>query len=345
MKPVVLNKRLGSGALLALLIQIPAQAQPAPGAPAQASAPLEAPTSSLWSRLWRTADQRGQALLRQGQAAAAAREFVEPEHKAHAALLAADYAAAAQTLSGIDTAEAHYNRGNALAHAGDLQGALKAYDAALQRNPQHTDARHNRDLVAAALQKQKDEKKDSGKQDNQSGDKPTDQKDGKPDGKPGSKPDTKPDDQQGGKPSDKPGAQQDAKAGGKPGDKPDNGQAGKAGNPAASAPPTGPVSAPVAAASAAKDDAAQARRDADSALKGPQPPAAPQPGASGAQQGQGGDDAGKVRVAPAASAAPPVTEKQVAQDQWLRAIPDDPGGLLRRKFLIEHLLRQQGQKP
>ena len=40
-----------------------------------------------------------------------------------------------------------------------------------------------------------------------------------------------------------------------------------------------------------------------------------------------------------------MTEKQIAQEQWLRSIPDDPGGLLRRKFLIEHLMRQRDAKP
>lgn len=28
-------------------------------------------------------------------------------------------------------------------------------------------------------------------------------------------------------------------------------------------------------------------------------------------------------------------------DQWLRQIPDSPAGLLRRQFLIEHMMRQQ----
>jgi Ca-activated chloride channel family protein len=42
--------------------------------------------------------------------------------------------------------------------------------------------------------------------------------------------------------------------------------------------------------------------------------------------------------------APP-SEQQLAQQQWLRSIPDDPGGLLRRKFLVEHLLRQQKSQP
>ena len=69
------------------------------------------------------------------------------------------------------------------------------------------------------------------------------------------------------------------------------------------------------------NDAAQARRDAAAALSRTQP--GPQ----------------------AASADAPLSERQLAEEQWLRRIPDDPGGLLRRKFLIEHLIRQQGTQP
>ena len=38
----------------------------------------------------------------------------------------------------------------------------------------------------------------------------------------------------------------------------------------------------------------------------------------------------------------PETERQLALDQWLRQIPDSPAGLLQRKFLIEHMVKQQG---
>src|SRR3546814_10327034 len=40
----------------------------------------------------------------------------------------------------------------------------------------------------------------------------------------------------------------------------------------------------------------------------------------------------------------PKSEQQLAEEQWLRQIPDDPGGLLRRKFMIAHLMRQQQDK-
>jgi len=34
-------------------------------------------------------------------------------------------------------------------------------------------------------------------------------------------------------------------------------------------------------------------------------------------------------------------EKQQTKDQWLRLIPDDPGGLMREKFLRDHLRREK----
>ncbi len=292
----------------------------------------DAPMTNWWSQLWRTADQRGQALLQQGDAAGAAKTFADPQHKAHASLKAGDYASAAQSLTGIDNAEAHYNRGNALAHTGDLSAAIQAYDAALKHNPQHTDARHNRDIVIAALEKQKQQnnKTDSNKKDGDKKD--SDQNNGKSDGKPGEQKDDASGSKPGDKSADKQTDKRDQSPNGKPGDKPDNQPTAKLGERPASTPPSSRASAPAMPASTAQDDAAQARRDAESALgKGTQQALAAQRGASGPNQ--------------AAAAQQPLTEKQIAQEQWLRAIPDDPGGLLRRKFLIEHMLRQQGQKP
>ena len=41
----------------------------------------------------------------------------------------------------------------------------------------------------------------------------------------------------------------------------------------------------------------------------------------------------------------PRSEQSLALDQWLRGIPEDSGELLRRKFLIEHMMKQQGYQP
>ena len=39
------------------------------------------------------------------------------------------------------------------------------------------------------------------------------------------------------------------------------------------------------------------------------------------------------------------SEEQQAMEQWLRRIPDDPGGLLRRKFLYQYRQRAAATGP
>ena len=71
-------------------------------------------------------------------------------------------------------ADALYNKGNALAHLNDIQGAIAAYDAALKINPNHTAAKFNKDYLQQQLpppQQQKQnssgESRDGKNQDNQ----------------------------------------------------------------------------------------------------------------------------------------------------------------------------------
>ena len=331
-----MNRHLLAAALLALIAHVQAQVPTQAPTPAKAKSSL----STMWPSLWRNADQRAQALLQQGHANDAAKLYTDPRRKAYAQIQAGDYAAAASGLKALNDTEANYNRGNALAQAGDLQGALDAYDAALKTDPSHQDARHNRDVVAKALQKQKDEQKNKP----QDG-KPQDKKDGSQSGQgdqknqQGNKPDGQPGDQQskqGDKPNDKPGSGQGTKPDNQAGDKQ---SAQQAGNPSdkpgdKGQPNQGAQNQPGAAGKSdaaqpqpAANDAEQARRDVNATLR---------PNA----QGTAGD-AGHAE----GNATTPMTEKQMAQEQWLRSIPDDPGGLLRRKFLIEHMMRQREAQP
>ncbi len=124
---------------------------------ALSSAYAEKPSQSNeggWSALWKTPDQRAEQLLRQGNAASAAQTYTDPRRKAFAQLKAGDYANAAKGFAAFDDSDAHYNRGNALARSGDLQGALSAYEAALARDSHNEDARKNRELVSKAIQQQ-----------------------------------------------------------------------------------------------------------------------------------------------------------------------------------------------
>ena len=288
-----------------------------------------AQANPAWDSLWRTPDQRAQRLLRQGRPAEAARLFQDPRRKAYAELQAGDFPQAAQDFAAFGDSDSQYNRGNALARAGRLQEAIKAYDTALARDPANRDARHNRDLVAKALQKQPPKPQSASGKDQQ---KPAGQS-GQADQKKGSGSAGTHNDNASKSPSGS------AAQAGKQGQNTGSGaqaQPTGSGQPQQGQPQPGqPPSAQATAAMPAPDranagangqqqpanDAAQARRDAAAALAPPQP---------GRQ---------------AAPADALLSERQLAEQQWLRRIPDDPGGLLRRKFLIEHLIRQQGTQP
>jgi Ca-activated chloride channel family protein len=112
-----------------------------------------------WPDLWRRADQQAAQAFERAGAGDEARllEKLGPGSPWRAMVLyrAGRYAEAEALLAAQDTADAHYNRGNALALAGQLEQALEAYDAALARRPGMSDALHNRALVRQALAKQR----------------------------------------------------------------------------------------------------------------------------------------------------------------------------------------------
>lgn len=256
-----------------------------------------------WDALWRNADQRGEQLLHDGKAAAAARSYRDPRRKAYAELAAGNYKAAAQGFAAFDDSESQYNLGNALAHNGDLNSALKAYDAALAKDPHNGDAKHNRDLVEKAL-KQQQQQKDTpqSQQKNQQ----QDAQDNKQDQKQSSLPDQKQSDQ-------KSSAQQDGS---------DQTQNKKT----TDTQPTAPSQQDKSTQQKQQaHDKAQAQQDAQQAAD------------AATQQPQAGSNTPRS----ATQAETPKSEQQLAEEQWLRQIPDDPGGLLRRKFMIEHLMRKQ----
>lgn len=108
-----------------------------------------------WPDAWRRADQQAAAEF-------AAKRFgkherlldkLGPDSPWRAPLLyrSGRFDEAAERYAAGDSADAHYNRGNALALAGRLEQALAAYGAALERSPSLRDALFNRALVREAL--------------------------------------------------------------------------------------------------------------------------------------------------------------------------------------------------
>lgn len=110
---------------------------------------LVTPTAhaGLWDDLWASRDRQAQAALEQGRAAAAASLAKNPAIAGEALYRSGDYAGASQAFAELDEAQSHYNRGNALAHAGDYDAAIAAYDNALELDPNMEDALFNRSLV------------------------------------------------------------------------------------------------------------------------------------------------------------------------------------------------------
>ena len=312
--------------------------------------PLPSPANAFeWQDLWWTKDQQAERALKGGDPKKAADLFGRLDWKAAAQYKAGDFKASEEVLQGIKTPQGLYNRGNALAQEGKLEEALKTYDEALSHLPGDDDTITNRKLVEEALkqqQQQKDKNQDKdkdkdkdGKKDPSDGskggkDQKSEQKDQKTDGQEGQKGDKDPSSPK--DPKENPSKDQKDKEEGQekhqdepPQDPKDSkgsqGQDGSDQNQKDSPPPE-----PKPNASPSPKDDQNPRPPEEGAPKDePSPPSAPD------QKKPQGPSEG----------APEGSEEERAEAQWLRRIPDDPGGLLKRKFYYQYRLRQQQSHP
>jgi Ca-activated chloride channel homolog len=301
--------------------------------------------ASSWSDLWYRRDQQGQHALQAGDSKRAAELFADPRRQAYAELQSGQYAAAAKRLEPFADADSQYNRGNALAKSGDLQAALNAYDGALAHadveSSLRRDAQHNRDLVARQLQAQKDRERPS------SGQQPPPK--GKEDGKTQS---NESKDGSGDSGSSTPPATAGSAS-------PSQGEKNKPEDEArGSRPPSRPSSQSSPAQGTGGDEPREAHgtpqsttdRSASSPEASQQQVAGQQANAGRQEQSPGkasqsGTEQLNARKTAIGDSVRPQTEQQLALEQWLRQIPDDPGGLLRRKFMIEHWMKQRQVQP
>lgn len=322
---------------------------------------LAASVTAVWSDLWRTPDQQGQALLEAGEPAAAAARFQDPRRRAYADLKAGHYPEAAKLLAPFTDPQSEYNLGNALAKSGRLQEALAAYDAALKQAPADRDIRHNRDLVERALRKQRQSPKSQGQQGGHKSGSSGQQGQPSGAGQGSGSQQSGGGSQQSGTGSQSAGGGQTASNGSQSGnDQSANAgtrQPGQSGNPRDSGTPQ---SASANGSGSSKESPGQAQRDAALAASLARSQQRRGPGNTGQAQGSQQNDTSASGSRSGSKRAPnqpeadsllaggartprqkPETEKQLALDQWLRQIPDSPAGLLQRKFLIEHMMRQQ----
>jgi len=295
--------------------------------------------ASSWSDLWYRRDQQGQHALQAGDSKRAAELFADPRRQAYAELQSQQYAAAAKRLEPFADADSQYNRGNALAKSGDLQGALNAYDGALKHadleSSLRRDAGYNRDLVARQLQAQKDQQHSS------SGQPPPPKE--KENGKPQSN-ESKDGSGDSGSPS-RPATTQSASPSQGENHKPD-------GSKQSGSSPSSPAQAKAGEEQRQANGTPQSTNDQNASSSQPsREQAAGQQANVGRQEpspgsaSRSGSEQLDSRKAAIGDSLLPQTEQQLALEQWLRQIPDDPGGLLRRKFMIEHLMKQQQAQP
>ncbi|NMZ13957.1 VWA domain-containing protein [Pseudomonas proteolytica] len=101
--------------------------------------------------LWLRPDQQGQYLLKHKRPAEAAEHFENPQWQGVALYEAGNYAEAARRFAEGSDAYSHYNRGNALARAGELEAAIDAYEQALEAQPDLQPALKNKALVESLL--------------------------------------------------------------------------------------------------------------------------------------------------------------------------------------------------
>jgi len=261
---------------------------------------------SWWSDLWSTPDQRASRAFESDDLAQAATLFENREWQAAAKYRNGNYQQSIDALSGIESADAFYNTGNAYAQLKQWQAALDAYDQALALQPKHEDAKHNRALVEEQL---KQESGESSSDDSQSGE--SDEG-----GEQSQQGESQPGESQ----------QDESQSNSSEGESSDQQQGGQSSSDEMS-------DVPQQSSQAGADE--QSSEDASQSEPAQQMSESDEEAADDVQQARQGEEAeddAQSEEASAAELSEAQAEIQQANDQWLRRIPDDPGGLLRRKF-------------
>ena len=118
-----------------------------------------------WKDLWKNKDQQGQQYFIEGSHSEAAQVFENPEWKGLSHFRSGNLENALEEWKGIDSPRSLFNQGNALAKLGKLDQAIDRFDQVLEREPEHSDARFDRDLLMKLLEEQEKQKQQNQQQD------------------------------------------------------------------------------------------------------------------------------------------------------------------------------------
>ncbi|MBT7307227.1 MAG: VWA domain-containing protein [Gammaproteobacteria bacterium] len=266
--------------------------------------PLPPAHAFEWEDLWLRQDQQASQTLSQGDHQAAASQFEHHGWRGSALYQGGDYGAATEAFSLSTAPDAPYNRGNALAKSDHLEEAVEAYQQMLQQEPNHRDALSNLQLVQQLLQQKRQQQQPQNGEDETADEETGEEETGDKETSEESQA------QQGDTTEPTPEQQR--------GDEPTQDAQQQEARP--ESPPTDAIT-----------DAEAARIEEDQAEETPDVEESSQ------------EEASPPTRQPSPATKTSTSEEDIALKQWLRQISDDPSGLLRRKFMLQHLLRKQGQ--
>ena len=270
-----------------------------------------------WQDLWLTPDQQGSIALKRDDPATAAEKFEDRDWAAYARYRDQEYETAGAKIEDSDwepTALSHYNRGNALALNGDLEEAIASYDNALELEPSMEDAEYNKSVLEELLNQQEQQDQQQSQQQNdqqdQNGDSEQQQNSDQSQNTQNSENQNQSDNSDQSEQSD----QQNSE--------PQQAESGE--------------QEPEENESDAQNQNANAEEQEESDSQEEQ-----QANADESSEPEEQESGSELELAQAEETPEEMTP---ASEQWLRAIPDDPSGLLRRKFEEESEIYEQNRR-
>ncbi len=259
---------------------------------------------NLWpidtGNLWLSPDQKAMKAFNAGNAKQAADLFEDNDWKAAANYRAGNYEKSNELLASPENTNGYYNKGNVLAKLGNYEDAIKAYDEALNIDPENEDARFNRELVKKAMEQQQQQQQNSQQQDS-SQDQQQDQQDS----------------QQQQQSPDQSQQQQDEQSSDQQQDDQSTEEQQN----------TEEEQDQLTDVNEQKDD--ESKDEQEQEQPDTQQVEEQQNTEEQQLQAQQQDEAVEKEDAE-------TVESEQAIEQWLRRIPDDPGGLMRRKFIYQY---------
>lgn len=113
--------------------------------------------ANWWDNLWQTPNQQGMKNFAEQNFDAAAAQFDDPMWKGLSQFKQGDFEGAANTYTELDTAEANFGLGNALAQAQQYAEAVEAYKRALDLDPDYPNALENKQFLEELMQQQQND--------------------------------------------------------------------------------------------------------------------------------------------------------------------------------------------